>query len=280
MKKCLAVAFALLLLSSLAGAQFTTVTGTVVDPNGAPYANGTITAALVLSGVTPTINGGSFTMTGSAGLSGVATATVPAGSFTMRLADNAVMVPGTLKWSFTVCSAAGTILPAAGTGPVCFTPAAITITGASQSISAQLQAAAPALSTVAAPSVVLARSSFQNRSATVAATTIFTPAATALYQINWYGTTITPCTTGAGAITPVYTWTDENGTAKTTSGVFIISFGMQDKTIAGTTLVAVIPTGSLVLQAAVGVPVQLTLTYTACTTGTGVFSYYVSVIAL
>jgi hypothetical protein len=125
-------------LSTLAAAQFTTVSGTVTDPNGLPYANGTITAKLVLAGTTPTINGGSFTMTGSAGLNG-------AGSFIMRLADSLVMTP-TANWSFTVCSAGGTIQPSGGTGPQCFTPAPITITGASQSITVQLNAAALALS--------------------------------------------------------------------------------------------------------------------------------------
>lgn len=127
----------LLFLTSLASAQFTTVTGTVLDPNSVPYANGTITAQLVLSGTTPTINGGSFSMTGSAGLD-------KTGSFIMRLADSLVMSPNA-NWSFTVCSSGGTVQPAGGTGPQCFTPAPITITGASQSITAQLHAAALAL---------------------------------------------------------------------------------------------------------------------------------------
>lgn len=38
------------LLSGAAFAQFTTVTGTVTDPNGLPYANGTIAPVLVISG--------------------------------------------------------------------------------------------------------------------------------------------------------------------------------------------------------------------------------------
>jgi len=118
-------------------AQFTTVTGTVIDPNGIPYSGGTITAKLVLSGTTPTLNGGSFSMTGSAGLN-------TAGAFTMRLADSTVMSPNA-NWSFTVCSAVGTVNPAIGTGSQCFTPAPITISGSSQSISTQLQAAALAL---------------------------------------------------------------------------------------------------------------------------------------
>jgi hypothetical protein len=127
----------LVLPPALAFGQFTTVTGTVIDPNGIPYSQGTITAQLVIAGVTPTLNGGGFSMTGSAGLDN-------SGNFTMRLVSSTSMSPN-LQWSFTVCSAKGTVNPAIGTGSQCFTPAAITITGSSQSISTQLQAAALAL---------------------------------------------------------------------------------------------------------------------------------------
>jgi hypothetical protein len=45
-------------LSSLAWAQFTTVAGTVTDPNGLPYAFGTIVPLLILPGnISPTLNG-------------------------------------------------------------------------------------------------------------------------------------------------------------------------------------------------------------------------------
>lgn len=138
MKKLFRFLLLQIFLAPLALAQFTLVSGTVVDPNGIPYANGTITAQLILAGVTPTLNGGSFAMTGSAGLNS-------AGSFSMQLVSNSSMVPNTLQWSFTVCSAGGTVLPSGGTGPQCFTPARITITGATQSISTQLNAAALAL---------------------------------------------------------------------------------------------------------------------------------------
>lgn len=132
---CICIA---LLLGLPAAAQFTVVTGTVTDPNGLPYALGTITVQLVLAGTTPTLNGGSFSMSGSAGLD-------KTGSFTMRLADSLVMVPNS-NWSFTVCSGQGTIPPAGGSGSVCFTAAPITITGGAQSITSQLTAAALALS--------------------------------------------------------------------------------------------------------------------------------------
>lgn len=139
MKRCFLIA--VLLLSSSAFAQFTLVTGTVTDPNGVPYALGTI-APLLITSATPT-----FTATGqlyfppsqASGLDGT-------GHFLVRIADNTALTPGGTTWNFTVCSAIGTVQPSFGTGPQCFKLAApITISGASQDISTNLNAVAPAL---------------------------------------------------------------------------------------------------------------------------------------
>jgi hypothetical protein len=130
-------------LGTAAAAQFTTVTGTVVDPNGLAYANGTIVSVLILPGGTsPTLGGLPYTPpTQPVGLDAT-------GSFTIQLADNTQLQPGGTTWNFTVCSAIGTVQPAGGKGPVCFTLASpITISGTSQSITANLNAAALALST-------------------------------------------------------------------------------------------------------------------------------------
>jgi hypothetical protein len=129
-------------LTELAAAQFTTVTGTVTDPNGLPYANGTISALLITS-ASPTLGGLPYTPpTQPTGLD-------KNGSFTMQLADNTQLSPAATKWNFTVCSALGTVQPVGGKGPVCFTLAApITISGSSQSISVNLNAIAPALTNV------------------------------------------------------------------------------------------------------------------------------------
>jgi hypothetical protein len=134
--------FALLFVPALSFAQFTTVTGTVTDPNGLAYANGTISPGLVLPGGTsPTLNGLPYTPPSQpTGLDG-------AGKFTMRLADNTVLLPGSTQWTFLVCSAAGTIQPAGGKGPVCFNVPALTISGSSQSITSNISAVALALST-------------------------------------------------------------------------------------------------------------------------------------
>ena len=160
----------IVLFSILAAAQFTLVSGTVTDPNGTPYALGTISAQVVTAGVTPTVNGSAFSM--SAGPANLSTA----GSFTLNLVSSTAMSPN-LQWKFTVCSSAGTILPAGGTGPVCFT-STITITGATQSISATLSAAAPALSNVAAAGTLAAAVKIP------AAGTTFTPATGTITQFN------------------------------------------------------------------------------------------------
>jgi len=141
-RKTFSLAF-LLLFSSLTFAQFTTVTGTVVDPNGLPYALGTITPLLVLAGGTPTLNAIPYIQpTQATGLDGT-------GHFTVQLADNTALQPPGSTWNFMVCSAGGTIQPAGGRGPVCFSLSApITISGSSQDISTQLSSAAVALSNI------------------------------------------------------------------------------------------------------------------------------------
>jgi hypothetical protein len=132
-------------LSPAAAAQFTTVTATVVDPNGLAYAGGTVSAVLVVpSGAgSPTLSGFAYTPpTQPTGLN-------QSGFFTISLADTTVLLPAGSKWNFNVCSAAATILPAGGKGPVCFSLAApITISGSSQDISTQLNAVALALSNI------------------------------------------------------------------------------------------------------------------------------------
>jgi hypothetical protein len=133
-----------ILLACLCGsafAQFTTVTGTVTDPNGVAYAFGTV-APVIVASTTPT-----FTSTGGPYFQPTqATGLDINGKFTVRLADNTQLSPASTKWQFTVCSGIGTVLWAWGTGPVCFSLAApITISGSTQDISTQLNAVAVAL---------------------------------------------------------------------------------------------------------------------------------------
>jgi hypothetical protein len=94
---------------------FTTVSGVIVDPNGIPWAGGTISAQLITQGgTTPTLNGQPFTATTTSGILG------PTGNFTMRLGDNGVIVPSTTTWQFTISIAPG-VLPPLGKGPQSFT---------------------------------------------------------------------------------------------------------------------------------------------------------------
>lgn len=121
-------------------AQFTTVSGTVTDPNGLPYAYGTITPIIVSSG-TP-----KFTATGLTYLPPSQASGLDAtGTFRVTLADVTALTPGGATWTFVVCSGLGTVQPAFGKGPVCFTVAGVSVSGAAQSITATLTAAAPAL---------------------------------------------------------------------------------------------------------------------------------------
>jgi len=136
MKK-IALFFILSALPALA--QFTTVTGTVLDPHSVPYALGTITPTLVSNG-TPTLNGLPYTPpTQPVGLD-------KNGFFSFNIADNTQLQPAGTKWNFMVCSAVGTTQPVVGTGSQCFTlPNPLTISGATQNIGANLTAVAPAL---------------------------------------------------------------------------------------------------------------------------------------
>lgn len=131
---------ALIVFALPAAAQFTTVSGTVTDPNGLAYSYGTIASTIVSSG-TPLFSSNSqpyFQPVAASGLD-------INGKFIVRLADNSLLTPGGSTWNFTVCSAVGTVQPAFGKGPICFTVTGVTISGASQDIGATLRAAAPAL---------------------------------------------------------------------------------------------------------------------------------------
>jgi hypothetical protein len=169
MRRALTIFVFVALAASAALGQFTTVTGTITDPNGLAYAFGTISPALV-SSASPTLNGFAYTPPN------LPTGLNSAGSFTMRLADNTQLSPGGSTWNFTVSCAAGCVPVAGGKGPVSFTVTGITISGASQSLTATLTAAAPALT---------------NTIVGTAANTIFTPIYPEAYISFVPGTLIT-----------------------------------------------------------------------------------------
>lgn len=137
----LALAGALLFAGSAARAQTqTNVTATVLDPIGIPYANGTYSVQLIPTGTNPTVNG--------QGIGGAFNGRLDAnGSFNISLWPNASILPAASTWQFTICISPG-VAPPLGTGGQCTPPTAVTIAGATQSLSATLSAVAPALTTI------------------------------------------------------------------------------------------------------------------------------------
>jgi len=213
-------------LSQLAAAQFTTVSGTVVDPNGLPYANGTITAALVSS------SSPKFTATNQpytpptqpVGLSS-------AGSFVMNLADNTQLTPGGTTWNFTVSCAAGCVPPVFGTGPVTFTITGVTISGASQSITGALTAAAPALTAVITSGNAVGLN--HNGSTVVLCATCGPPSANGINMTSAAGDTLymgggelllTSSTGGTALVGQEFQWSDASAHSQILSSPASITF--------------------------------------------------------
>lgn len=116
---CLLLAIAL----PASGQSYTAVTGTATDINAAPYVGGSLTASFVNTTGQQALFGGNpnFQKTYSAPLDST-------GSFTLTLPSNAAIAPTGTQWSFTACTS---------DGENCFS-ASVTISGASQSISASL----------------------------------------------------------------------------------------------------------------------------------------------
>jgi hypothetical protein len=154
------ILLALCICASVANAQTTLVTGTIVDPGAVPYAGAQLKAQLTVPGATVTINNNAQCASagqGSApckipiqGTAGPVTldsaGNIPGGGIVMF--DNTFVNPGGTQWIFTVSISPGVPLPL-GTGPQTFS-ATITISGASQNIGAALNALAPKLSNTAA----------------------------------------------------------------------------------------------------------------------------------
>lgn len=135
------VRIALVLLAALLGAsgcptqaQTTTVTATVQDPLGNPYAGGTVAAALqgpggvilTSGGVPVRTSSGPFTLDSN-------------GHFSIVLTDNNSVDQSGTVWFLTVCDNS-LAWPGIPTVRVCFTSGPLTITGASMDVSTTLNA--------------------------------------------------------------------------------------------------------------------------------------------
>src|ERR1700722_19748592 len=148
MKRIFALALVLagaFVFTPAARAQFTTVTATVVDPNGIPYAAGTMSAVLV-----PGAAGG-FTLSGQPYSGRVGPATLDStGKFTANFGDVTLITPSA-QWQITVDSNQGGIEAPLGTGAqtFVFTSTGTTISGSSPvDISTSLNALAPKLTNI------------------------------------------------------------------------------------------------------------------------------------
>jgi hypothetical protein len=144
-KLLLLIAGCYLLVAPASGQTITSVTGTVLDKNGVPYAACTVLPQFVnvSGGASPTI-----TATGAALIPPVSPSLCNAsGVFSVSLVANGSITPGSTSWKFTICSAQGTVYPDPGSvGGQCFTTANITISGSSQDITGNINAVpAPAL---------------------------------------------------------------------------------------------------------------------------------------
>jgi hypothetical protein len=138
------LAFLLLFLPSIVQAQATAqtaVSGIIVDPAGVPYYPTTVLACLFPVTIDPVVDGVHVNPNQGANYCIGPAQTTPTGAFTMALFPNGNIAPtGGTQWQFTVTSAGSA--PPAGKGPQTFF-VNITIAGATQNISSQLNAAAP-----------------------------------------------------------------------------------------------------------------------------------------
>jgi hypothetical protein len=176
--------------ASPAFAQFTTVTATVTDSNGIPYAGGTMSAVLV-----PGASGG-YTLSGQPYSGRVGPVTLDGnGQFTANFGDVTLITPGSPQWQITIDSNQGGIEPPLGTGPqtFTFTSTGTTISGSSLvNISVSLNALAPKLTniTVGAGSVTSVAATAPivgTPNPIVGAGTISCPTCAATGQTNVFG---------------------------------------------------------------------------------------------
>lgn len=143
---CALVLAGAFLFTPAASAQFTTVTATVKDPNGIPYAGAVMNAILVPS------TGGGYTLSGNPYSGRIGPVTLDStGKFTVNFGDVTLISPGSPQWQITIDSAAATIQGPLGTGPQSFTytSTGTTISGSSPvSLTTAMNALAPALTNI------------------------------------------------------------------------------------------------------------------------------------
>ena len=131
MKRILLALALVLAFAGVACAQYSTVSGTITDPNGTSYYSGNLTISLINN------SGQQATLGGNPVLQTVyETALDSTGSFSLTLPRNDQMVPTTTQWNFQVTAKGGY----AGFN------VSITINSGSQSVSTAISAAAVRIS--------------------------------------------------------------------------------------------------------------------------------------
>ncbi len=120
--------------------DYTLVSGTITDPRGYAYSNGTIRFVMSPSGV----QNAYFTDTKSPVPQTIGPLQLsPTGNFQIGVPDNTKITPASTQWTATVCSSTqDTPRPPLGNGSQCFS-VTVTISGSSQDVGATLSAAAP-----------------------------------------------------------------------------------------------------------------------------------------
>lgn len=214
----------LLSISLMALGQQTSVTGTITTA----WASGSYSISFVgQQGVHYTLNGNNFTQIFSGTLDGT-------GSLSASLADNNAISPAGSQWKFSFC---------ASVGVPCFSVQA-TIAGTSQSISSQLQAAAPPINGSIVPNPIPGTSLFSP---------LFGPSSAAEIAIG-----------NVGQISPLGLFLNSNGglgVAISAKGIIFPDGSLQTSAASGS-----------VLPAISGATTNLALTNNGSTANWGVLS--------
>jgi hypothetical protein len=264
MKKVLTFLCFCLIASCFAGsafAQFTVVSATVLDPNGIAFAGGTMSAVLVPN------TSGNYTLSGFPYSGRIAPTSLDStGSFTVQFADNAVLVPASSQWQITICAPSRVAAPI-GIGGLCFTAAALTITGATQNISANLNAAATQLLTTWNPSRAfntIPAASAASITATTMATAPAIPATGTRYNFSAYVSQTVLGASCAGNSTLVLNaiFQDPNAAAPQTTAIATFTV-TTNGTLGIVPITANVYAGAISLIAKAGTVVQYSTTYTA-----------------
>ncbi len=191
----------------------TTVTGTVLDPSGVPYAQAAVNITLTQpAGSASAV----VTATNSPVIIPFGATTNASGVFTVNLVANASITPAATTWNFRVCTPV--VPPPLGTGSSCVSITGVTIAGASQDVTATFNAVPPPALINAVGSQRVATSSATLQGANIAATTLFTVPANSpgTYRLDCYVVLTRAATTSSTlpACNAIYTDND-SGAAET-----------------------------------------------------------------